>query len=153
MESTIDSPERKTIAETLPASTPLAGTEQLIFTTRVDNGEIVKIETIDANGQRADLTEERCRQLAGDDEISEIDAAIDAAYDAAFADALGTTAEVEGDETDGDPILERLIMFRLLGRRIGRDVGVLRRTLLRRLVLRRLARRHILRNRLKETTQ
>ena len=127
-------------------------TEQLVLTTRADTGEIVKIEKIDSSGRKIELSEEQCRQLAGEDEIEEIDAALDATYEAAFVEALQDKIELEsGEESDEESVLERLILFKMLGRRIGREVSALRSTLLRRLVLRRLVRRHVLRNRLEGT--
>ena len=127
-------------------------TEQLVLTTSADTGEIIKIEKIDSNGRKIELSEEQCRQLAGEDEIEEIDAALDATYEAAFVEALQSKMDLEsGEDTDEESVLERLILFKMLGRRIGREVSAHRRTLLRRLLLRRLVRRHVLRNRLEGT--
>jgi hypothetical protein len=127
-------------------------TEQLIITTNTETGEIVNVETIDSSGERRDAPDDKLRQIAGEDEVAEIADALDAAFDAAFVDALESTAALEGveDGTEADPVLERLIVFRLLGRHVGRDLRAVRRGMLRRLVLRRLARRYVLNTRTEE---
>ena len=162
METSVNASEENMIKETIPDPSAFKGatstektqtqgsdvaTEQLIVTRRADNGEIISIETIDSSGVRGDVSEDKCLQIVGEDEIAEIDAALDAAYDAAFVEALQTSDELEGDDAEDDRVLERLITFKLLGRRMGRELDAVRRTLLRRLVLRRLVRRHVLRNR------
>ena len=123
-------------------------TEQLIITRRSDNGEIVTIEKVDSNGQKSALSEDQCRQIAGEDEIDEIGAALESAFEAGIVQALGDDDDVQQDsDADEDPLLERLILLRLLARRTGR-VQRLRRDMMRRLALRRLVRRRVLRNRI-----
>ena len=128
-------------------------TEQFIFTRRSDNGEIVTVEKVDSNGTRSALSEDQCRQIAGEDELDEIGAALDTAFEAGIVQALGDDDDVQhGDDADEDPLLERLILLRLLTRRTGR-VDALRRKMMQRLALRRLVRRRVLRNRIERTAE
>ncbi|MGZ3527704.1 MAG: hypothetical protein ACXVAO_08360 [Vulcanimicrobiaceae bacterium] len=125
-------------------------TEQLIVTMRPDGGEILSVEKVDKSGLRSELSEEEYGKIAGEDEVDEIEAALDTAFEAGIAEALGD--DVQSEQTTGeDAVLERLIILRLLGRRVGR-VHALRRNMLRRLLLRRLIRRRMLRNRKERTT-
>ena len=146
--TTVDPSQAEKIEEQ-PASTQ---TEQLIVTRRAD-GEILSVVKVDASGLRGELSEEDCGQIAGEDEIDEISSALDAAFEAGFVEAFDESdADIQqAEDTGDDPVLERLILLRLLGRRIG-GVNVLRRNMLQRLLLRRLIRRHVLRNRKERTT-
>ena len=129
---------------------PTSAQGQLIFTRDSASGAITRIEKVDDRGLTNDLTQDECLQIAGEDEVEELNAALDAAFEAGMLDVLG---EDDSEETaESYPILERLILLRILTRRSGRDLSELRRDMMRRLVLRRLVRRHVLRSYKERTT-
>jgi hypothetical protein len=115
-------------------------TEQLQFvvTLSAPAGEIVKVEKVERPGHRRELSEEEFAQLAGEDEVEELGAALEEAYAAGINDALGDDDEDEEDE-DEEIALRRFILGRAAGRQLLRR-GV-RRLILHRALQRELARR------------
>jgi hypothetical protein len=97
-------------------------------------GEVVKVERVDRNGQRRELSEEEIGGLAGTDDLEDLETAIEEAYGGGILDALG---EEDEDEDEEETALRRFLVARLLGRRVVRQRLrrlVVRRTLRRRLV-------------------
>jgi len=118
-------------------------TEQLVLTISSATGDILKIEKVDKAGKREELSDERSAELAGDDEIEEIEAGLEEAFEAGLSAALG---EDDEDVEDDGQAIERLLIGQLIGRRVG--LRALRRRFLHRLLLRRLLRQKMLRRRL-----
>jgi hypothetical protein len=119
-------------------------TEQLVMTVSTATGDIVKIERLDKAGKREELSDAQCAELAGDDEVEEIEAGLEEAFEAGVAATLG-----EDDEgADDEEAIERLLIGRLIERRPG--LRGLRRRFLHRLLLRRLLRRRIVQRRVAE---
>lgn len=116
-------------------------TEQLVLTVSTATGDIVKIEKVDKGGKREEISDAHCAELAGDDEVEEIEAGLEEAFEA------GVTATLGEDEEDADDeeTVDRLLIGRLVERRSG--LRALRRRFLHRLLLRRLLRRRILQRR------
>ena len=119
-------------------------TEQLVLTVSTATGHIIKIERLDKAGKREELSDAQCAELAGDDEVEEIEAGLEEAFETGVAATLG---EDDEDADDGESI-ERLLIGRLVERRPG--LRGLRRRFLHRLLLRRLLRRRILQRRFAE---
>jgi hypothetical protein len=117
-------------------------TEQLALTISTATGDILKIEKVDKAGKREELSDAQCAELAGDDEVEEIEAGLEEAFEAGLAAALG---EDDEDVEDDEQAIQRLLIGQLIGRRPG--LRGLRRRFLRRLLLRRLLRRKILQRR------
>ena len=108
--------------------------EQLVLTLNPPKGEVVKVERVDRNGHRRELSEEEIGGLAGTDDLEDLEAALEEAYGGGILDALG---EEDEDEDEEETALRRLILARLLGRRVVRQRLrglVVRRALRRRLV-------------------
>ncbi len=146
-ETSTKTAERQAVVGTVSSkagktAAPTAQTEQVIITRSVDTGEIVNVEKIDANGARGAITEADVQKIVGEDEIAEISTALDAAFDAGVLDVLGGSISSE-EQADEDVVIERLMLLRLLGRRLGSTVGALRRDMVRRLILRRMVREHV----------
>ena len=118
-------------------------TEQLVLTISSATGDILKIEKVDKAGKREELSDERSAELAGDDEIEEIEAGLEEAFEAGLSAALG---EDDEDVEDDGQAIERLLIGQLIGRRAG--LRALRRRFVHRLLLRRLLRQKMLRRRL-----
>jgi len=118
-------------------------TEQLVLTVSTATGDILKIEKVDKTGKREELSDEKSAELAGDDEIEEIEAGLEEAFEAGLSAALGE--DDEDVEDDGEAI-QRLLIGQLIGRRVG--LRALRRRFVHRLLLRRLLRQKMLRRRL-----
>ena len=120
-------------------------TEQLVLTVSPATREVTKIEKVDKTGKREEISDELCAELAGDDEVEEIEAAREAAFEAGAAATLGEDDEddthIEGDER----AIQRLLIGRLVERRPG--LRALRRRFVRRLLLRRLLRRKLFQRR------
>jgi hypothetical protein len=114
-------------------------TEQLVLTISTSTRDILKIEKIDKAGKREELSDTQSAELAGDDEIEEIEAGLEEAFEAGFSAGLGE--DNESGEDDGETI-QRLLIGQLIGRRPG--LRGLRRRFLHRLLLRRLVRRKVL---------
>lgn len=117
-------------------------TEQLQFvvTLSAPKGEVVKVEKIERPGQRRELSEEEFAQLAGEDEVEDLAAALEEAYAAGINDALGEDDEEEDEDDEEEIALRRFILGRAAGRQLLRR-GV------RRLILRRALRRELFRRR------
>jgi len=119
-------------------------TEQLVLTVSPATREIIKIEKVDKAGKRDEISDEQCAELAGDDEVEEIEAGLEEAFEAGVAVTLGE----DDDDVDGEErAIQRLLIGRLVGRRPG--LRALRRRFLHRLLLRRLLRRRLLRQRIR----
>lgn len=116
-------------------------TEQLVLTVNAATGDIMKIERLDKAGKREELSDTQCAELAGDDEVEEIEAGLEEAFEAGVTAALGE----DDEDVDDDDAIGRLLIGRLVERRRG--LRGLRRRFLQRLVLRRLLRRRILQRR------
>ena len=135
------------------ASEPAAPrtTEQFVVTRNVANGDILSIETIDPNGQRAGLSEDALRAIVGQDELAELAAALDDAFDSGMAMLFEDSTD-EDDFTDDGPsersALIRALIIALAGRSAMRRLAKSREKLLHKLILRRLVRRYALRQRL-----
>jgi hypothetical protein len=141
---------RETSAGTPSEPAPQPKTEQLLITRSVPAGEIISIETIDLNGQRAAISDEAVRGIVGQDELDELDGALDEAFDSGVTMLFEETDD--GDGTGETAELERTALLRALalalaGRRAIRRLANARRNLLQKLILRRLARRYFLRHR------
>ena len=126
-----------------PRIAPAEETEQLVLTVSGPARRIVKIEKVDKAGKREELSDEQAAELAGDDEVEEIEAGLEEAFEAGVVATLG---EEEDDAEDEE---EKAIQRVLIGRLVGQHPGLrgLRRQFLRRLVLRRLLRRKLLQRR------
>jgi hypothetical protein len=126
-------------------------TEQFVVTRNVASGDIVSIETIDPNGQRATISEDALRAIAGQDEFQELAAALDDAFDSGMAMLFEDSTD-DDDLTDDDPpersALIRALLVALAGRSAQRRLAKSREKLLHKLILRRLVRRYALRQRL-----
>ncbi len=120
-------------------------TEQLVLTFSTATGDILKIEKVDKAGKREELSDAQSAELAGDDEIEEIEAGLEEAFEAGLAAALGEDEDDDVVEDDGQAI-QRLLIGQLIGRRAG--LRRLRRRFMHRLLIRRLLRRKMLRRRL-----
>jgi len=116
--------------------------EQLVLTVNPTTRDIVKIEKVDKAGKREELSDEQCAELAGDDEVEEIEAGLEEAFEAGIAAMLGEDGE---DVDDDEEAIQRLLIGRLIAQRPG--LRGLRQRFLKRLLLRRLLRRKILRRR------
>src|SRR5262249_20065617 len=106
-------------------------TEQLVLTLNPAKGEVIKVERIDRNGQRRELSEEEIGGLAGGGDLDDLGAALEEAYGGGILDVLG---EEDEDEDEEAIALRRLLVARLLGRQVVRQK-------LRRLVIGRALRR------------
>jgi hypothetical protein len=108
-------------------------TEQLVLTLNPAKGEVIKVERIDRNGQRRELSEDEIGGLAGKDDVEDLEAALEEAYGGGILDLLG---EEDEDEDEEETALRRLLVSRLLGRQVVRKR-------LRRLVIGRALRRRL----------
>jgi len=114
-------------------------TEQLVLTVSPATHEIIKIEKVDKAGKRDEISDEQCAELAGDDEVEEIEAGLEEAFEAGVAATLGEDDDEVGEE---ERTIQRLLIGRLVGQRPG--LRALRRRFLHRLLLRRMLRRRLL---------
>jgi hypothetical protein len=92
-------------------------TEQLVLTLNPAKGEVLKVERIDRNGHRRELSEDEIGGLAGKDDADDLEAALEEAYGGGILDVLG---EGDEDEDEEEIALRRLLVARLLGRQVVR---------------------------------
>ena len=115
------------------------GTEQIIFTMRAPAGEVVKVEKIDAGGNRRDLSKEEVAGLVGKSEESEIEEALDEAFEAGICSLLDPRSELEESPETGDEVaLRRELLTLIVGAGARRR---LQRRIVQRLILSRAASR------------
>lgn len=115
-------------------------TEQLVMTINAGTHEIVKVEKVDKDGEREELSEEECAKLAGEDEVEEIEIALETAFEAGVASAL----DEDDEDDDEERVLRGFLITGFFTPRRGAVVSRLRRRLIRQLVLRRLLRHQLL---------
>ena len=65
-------------------------TEQIIFTMRSDTGEVIKVEKVDAGGNRHEVSKEEIAGLVSKNEMSEIEDALDEAFEAGISQSAGS---------------------------------------------------------------
>lgn len=115
------------------------GTEQIIFTLRASTGQVVKVEKIDAGGNRREFSKEEITGFVGKNEVSEIEDTLDEAFEAGICSLLHPTSEVEeGPETADEAALRRELLTLIVGAGVRRR---LHRRIVQRLVLSRAASR------------
>jgi len=117
-------------------------TEQLMVTLNAENHEIVKVEKVNKSGDRAELSTEEYAQLAGEDEVEEIEIALEAAFDAGVVSALDE--DDEDDEDDEGRVLQQLLIAGMLKPRRRSIMSRFRRRFIHQLILPRLIRRQLL---------
>jgi hypothetical protein len=96
---------------------------QLVVTLSVPNDEVIKVEQIDASGERREITEQEFAELAGEDEAY-LGAALEEAYEAGVRDAIeeeygdGCSRQGAGPQllVLQDAAVRRLILHRALQR-------------------------------------
>lgn len=118
---------------------PAAGeeTEQLVFTLRPATGEVVRIEKVDSAGKRREIPKEETVELAGKQNLDEIEAALDEAFEAGIFSLLDPGSDDEPpDETGEDVELRRILLRLVIGREVRRR---LQRRIAQRLILSRTA--------------
>lgn len=108
-------------------------TRQLIFTLNAATGEVVRIEKLDPSGTRTEVAKEETIELAGKDNLHEIEAALDEAFEAGISSVLEPSGEDESsEESEEEKELRRVLLMRLIGRNVRRR---LQRRLVQRLIL------------------
>jgi hypothetical protein len=90
------------------------GTQQIVFTMRAPGGEVVKVEKIDAGGNRHELSREDISGLVGKNEASEIEDALDEAFEAGICSLLDPSSEVEESPETGDELAFRRELLTLV---------------------------------------
>ena len=90
------------------------GTEQIVFTMRAPSGEVVKVEKVDAGGNRHELSREDISGLVGKNEVREIEDALDEAFEAGICSLLDPSSEVEEDPETGDELAFRRELLTLV---------------------------------------
>ena len=90
------------------------GTEQIVFTMRAPTGEVVKVEKVDAGGNRHELSREDISGLVGKNEVREIEDALDEAFEAGICSLLDPSSEVEEDPETGDELAFRRELLTLV---------------------------------------
>ena len=115
------------------------GTEQIVFTMRAPSGEVVKVEKVDAGGNRHELSREDISGLVGKNEVNEIEDALDEAFEAGICCLLDPRSEVEERPETGDEVaLRRELLTLIVGAGARRR---LQRRIVQRLILSRAANR------------
>lgn len=117
------------------ASAATGETEQLIFTLRSGTGEVLKIEKVNATGQRSEIPDGEIAGLAGKESLHEIEAALDDAFEVGISRLLdpGDDDEApEEKETAEEMELRKLLLGLIIGQAVRRRM---RRRIVQRLIL------------------
>src|SRR6516165_9371826 len=69
--------------------------EQIIFTMRAATGEVVKVEKMDAGGNRHAASKEEIAGLVGHNEVKAIEEALDEAFEAGISSLLDPENELD----------------------------------------------------------
>ena len=94
-------------------------TEQLIFTLRKTNGEVVRIEKVDSGGKRSEIQKDEAAMLAGKQNLDEVESALDEAFEAGIFSVLDPGGQQEAaEETDEEIDLRRLMLKLIIGREV-----------------------------------
>ena len=97
------------------------GTEQIVFTMRAPSGEVVKVEKVDAGGNRHELSREDISGLVGKNEVNEIEDALDEAFEAGICSLLDPSGEVEENpETEDELAFRRELLTLVVGAGVRR---------------------------------
>jgi hypothetical protein len=100
-------------------------------------GEIIKVEKLDKSGRRTQVSEKEIAALAGDDVLDDLSEVLQEAYVAGISDAIEDDMLEDGEDDEGESIIQAYIFRRSVGRtqlrRHARQL-ILRQALLRRVV-------------------
>jgi hypothetical protein len=84
-------------------------TTELVVTFNIGRGDVIKVEALEASGNRRSLSEKEFAEIAGDDECSDLEAALEEAYAAGISDAIEDSIDGLFD-TDEDEEIRRSIL-------------------------------------------
>jgi hypothetical protein len=113
--------------------------DEIFLTLNPATHDVVKVERLGRAGQRKELSEHECAELAGDDDVDELVVAVQEAYEAGVM--KGLDQQHDYDEADEDLVIWQLLLDR--PRQVGPLRRDIRRAMLHRLLLRRLLRRRL----------
>jgi hypothetical protein len=122
-----------------PHSAATEAMDEIVLTLSPATHDVVKVEKLGKAGQRTELSEQECAELASGDEVDELVVAVQEAYEAGVMQGLD-------QEDDYDEADEGLLIWQLLLDSPGQFVPLrrgTRRAMLHRLLLRRLLRRRL----------
>ena len=122
-----------------PHSAATETMDEIVLTLSPATHDVVKVERLGRAGQRKELSEQDCAELAGDDEVDELVVAVQEAYEAGVM--KGLDQQHDYDEADEDLVIWQLLLDR--PRQVGPLRRDIRRAMLHRLLLRRLLRRRL----------
>ena len=122
-----------------PHSAATETMDEIVLTLSPATHDVVKVERLGRAGQRKELSEHECAELAGDDEVDELVVAVQEAYEAGVM--KGLDQQHDYDEADEDLVIWQLLLDR--PRQVGPLRRDIRRAMLHRLLLRRLLRRRL----------
>ena len=122
-----------------PHSAATETMDEIVLTLSPATHDVVKVERLGKAGQRKELTEQECAELAGGDEVDELVVAVQEAYEAGVM--KGLDQQHDYDEADEDLVIWQLLLDR--PRQVGPLRRDIRRAMLHRLLLRRLLRRRL----------
>src|SRR5712671_1105597 len=131
--------DREPSASKQPASHSAETMDEIVLTLRPATHDVVKVERLGKAGQRQELTEQQCAELAGNDEVDDVVVAVQEAYEAGVMQGLDQQHDY--DEADEDLVIWQLLLDR--PRQVGPLRRDIRRAMLHRLLLRRLLRRRL----------
>ena len=122
-----------------PHSAATETMDEIVLTLSPATHDVVKVERLGKAGQRKELSEHECAELAGGDEVDELVVTVQEAYEAGVM--KGLDQQHDYDEADEDLVIWQLLLDR--PRQVGPLRRDIRRAMLHRLLLRRLLRRRL----------
>src|SRR5215469_4249594 len=85
-----------------------AGTQQIVVT--LAKGEVLKVEALDGAGEHRELSQKEFAEIAGEDELTDLEDALEEAYAAGVNDAVEDSLESDFDGDEDEEI--RRTIFR-----------------------------------------
>src|SRR6516165_12310888 len=70
-----------------------AETQKIVVTLNVAKGEVVKVEALDGAGEHRELSQKEFAEIAGEDELADLEDALEEAYAAGVNDAVEDSLE------------------------------------------------------------
>jgi hypothetical protein len=113
--------------------------DEIVLTLNRATHDVVKVERVGKSGQRTELSDQECAELAGTDEVDELVVSVQEAFEAGVMSGLDQQHDY--DEVDEDLVIWELLLDS--SRQVGPLRRGMRRAMLHRLLLRRMLRRRL----------
>jgi len=89
-------------------------TRQIVVTLHASNGGVIKVESLDEDGERTEVSEKEFAVLAGEDELDYLETALEEAYAAGVGDAIDESVGADDEDEEYENSILREVAAREL---------------------------------------